>query len=85
MPDDEKMDRFRSLEALQAVVVAEINRAYQGQDVEVLVEARHKGKWKGRTRTNKLVHVPGRLEPGVFAEVQVTEAHPHHLSGRLAS
>ena len=49
------MRRFRALEDLQAEVVADINARYLGQTVEVLVEEQHKGKWKGRTRTNKLV------------------------------
>jgi tRNA-2-methylthio-N6-dimethylallyladenosine synthase len=59
MPDDvaeeEKMRRFRALETLQAEIAAEINAGYQDQTVEVLVEENHRGRWKGRTRTNKLV------------------------------
>jgi len=82
--DDEKMERFRSLEALQADVVAEINRGYLGQPVEVLVEARHKGKWKGRTRTNKLVFFEDAAEwTGRVAEVTITQTGPWSLQGRL--
>jgi tRNA-2-methylthio-N6-dimethylallyladenosine synthase len=59
MPDDvaeeEKMRRFRALETLQAEIAAEINAGYQDQTVEVLVEENLRGRWKGRTRTNKLV------------------------------
>jgi tRNA-2-methylthio-N6-dimethylallyladenosine synthase len=55
VPEEEKLRRFRVLEDLQAQVAAEINARYAGRTVEVLVEAEHKGKWKGRTRTNKLV------------------------------
>ena len=59
MPDDvpeaEKMERFRALEELQAGIAAEINSAYLGRTVEVLVEEKHRGRWKGRTRNNKLV------------------------------
>ena len=37
-------------------MVGEINGRLLGQTVEVLVEDLHKkGKWRGRTRTNKLV------------------------------
>jgi tRNA-2-methylthio-N6-dimethylallyladenosine synthase len=55
VPEAEKMRRFRRLEDLQAQVAADINARYLDQTVEVLVEDNHKGKWKGRTRTNKLV------------------------------
>ena len=57
------------LEDLQAQVVAEINRRFLGQTVEVLVEEAHKGKWRGRTPQNKLVFFEssenwrGRLAP----------------------
>ncbi len=53
--DQEKMRRFRLLEDLQAGIVAEINQGYLGQSVEVLFEEKVKGRWKGRTPTNKLV------------------------------
>ncbi|TFH37298.1 MAG: tRNA (N6-isopentenyl adenosine(37)-C2)-methylthiotransferase MiaB [Anaerolineales bacterium] len=55
VPDEEKMRRFRSLEELQTQVATEINTGYLGRTVEVLVEEKHKDRWKGRTRTNKLV------------------------------
>jgi tRNA-2-methylthio-N6-dimethylallyladenosine synthase len=55
VPEEEKMRRFRALEALQAEIAAEINAGYQDRTVEVLVEENHRGRWKGRTRTNKLV------------------------------
>lgn len=89
MPDDvpeaEKMARFRALEALQADVVASINKRYLGQDVEVLVEADHKGKWKGRTRTNKLVFFedPHTDWVGRLARVTVTHTSPWSLQGEM--
>jgi tRNA-2-methylthio-N6-dimethylallyladenosine synthase len=55
--DEEKMCRFRLLEDLQEEVVAEINKKYLGQTVEVLFEEKVKRRWKGRTPTNKLVFV----------------------------
>ncbi len=53
--EDEKMRRFRLLEDLQASIAEQINARYQNNVVEVLVEEKHKDRWKGRTRTNKLV------------------------------
>jgi tRNA-2-methylthio-N6-dimethylallyladenosine synthase len=55
IPEEEKMRRFRLLEDLQAEIAEEINAAHQDKIVEVLVEEKHKHRWKGRTRTNKLV------------------------------
>jgi len=89
MPDDvpeaEKMDRFRALEDLQAEVVAGLNARYQGRQVEVLVEAEHKGKWKGRTRTNKLVFFedPHTDWAGRLARVTVTHTSPWSLQAEL--
>jgi len=89
MPDDvpeaEKMDRFRALEDLQAEVVAGLNARYQGREVEVLVEAEHKGKWKGRTRTNKLVFFedPHTDWAGRLARVTVTHTSPWSLQAEL--
>lgn len=55
VPEDEKMRRFRALETLQTKIAGEINASFQGRTIEVLVEGKHRGRWKGRTRTNKLV------------------------------
>jgi tRNA-2-methylthio-N6-dimethylallyladenosine synthase len=81
VPEAEKMARFRALEDLQAEVVAGINARYLGQTVAVLVEADHKGKWKGRTRTNKLVFFedPETDWAGRTANVTVTQTSPWSL------
>jgi tRNA-2-methylthio-N6-dimethylallyladenosine synthase len=55
VPAEEKMRRFRMLEEQQEAIVAEINKKYLGRTVEVLFEEQVKGRWKGRTPTNKLV------------------------------
>ena len=55
--DEEKMRRFRMLEELQEEIVAQINKKYLGETVEVLFEGKVKNRWKGRTPTNKLVFV----------------------------
>jgi tRNA-2-methylthio-N6-dimethylallyladenosine synthase len=66
--DEEKMRRFRLLEELQEKIVGEINQKYLGEKVEVLFEEKVKGRWRGRTPTNKLVFVEadenlrGRIE-----------------------
>ena len=81
----EKMRRFRVLEDLQAEVCATINARYLGQEVEVLVEDSHKGKWKGRTRTNKLVFFTDDTAQwkGRVARLTVTQTSAWSLQGEL--
>ncbi len=55
--EEEKMRRFRVLEALQEQIVGEINARLLRQKVEVLFEEKVRGRWRGRTPTNKLVFV----------------------------
>jgi tRNA-2-methylthio-N6-dimethylallyladenosine synthase len=57
VPDEEKLSRFRQLEDLQEGIATEINAGYLGEMVEVLFEEKVKGRWRGRTPTNKLVFV----------------------------
>jgi len=53
--EEEKMRRFRMLEEQQEGIIEEINKKYLGRTLEVLFEEKVKGRWKGRTSTNKLV------------------------------
>jgi len=90
MPDDvpeaEKMKRFRALEELQERVVGQINRRLLGQTAEVLVESRHKGKWRGRTRTNKLVFFEDPADwRGQTVSVDITWTGPWSMHGALAT
>lgn len=87
VPDAEKRRRHAALEALQAQIVAEINRRYLGKTVEVLVEDKHKGKWRGRTPQNKLVFFQDDTQDwrGKLAPVTVTWTGPWSMQGRLAS
>jgi tRNA-2-methylthio-N6-dimethylallyladenosine synthase len=88
MQDDvsegEKWRRFRELEQLQEGISAEINARYLGQIVEVLFEDKVKGRWRGRTQTNKLVFVEsdenlrGRLLP-----VKITWAGPWSMQATM--
>ena len=57
VPDEEKWRRFRALEELQEGIAAGINAHYLGEMVEVLFEEQVRGRWRGRTPTNKLVFV----------------------------
>ncbi len=50
-----KKRRLTILENLQENIVTEINAKLNGKNVEILVEGKQKGKWYGRTGTDKLV------------------------------
>ena len=56
IPREEKRRRLHEVEALQKRIATDINARYLGRTVDVLVEGTAKGRWYGRTRTNKLVH-----------------------------
>jgi tRNA-2-methylthio-N6-dimethylallyladenosine synthase len=82
--DDEKMRRFRMLEDLQEQIVGEINKKYLGETVEVLFEEKVKGRWRGRTPTNKLVFVESDDDlRGKVLHVTVTWTGPWSMQARL--
>jgi tRNA-2-methylthio-N6-dimethylallyladenosine synthase len=82
VPKDVVQERFDRLVALQEHISLDRNRSLVGDTLEVLVEGEgRKGRIKGRTRTNKLVHFDGPFEAGNFTDVRITGAHPHHLDG----
>jgi tRNA-2-methylthio-N6-dimethylallyladenosine synthase len=89
LPDDispvEKERRRKAVDALQGRIVGEINAHLLGQVVEVLVEERHKGKWRGRTRTNKLIFfdVRDRDWSGQLVQVRVTRTGPWSMQGEV--
>ncbi len=77
VPDEEKMRRFRMLEELQEGIVGEINKKYLGQSTEVLFEEKVKGRWKGRTPTNKLVFLESEEDlKGKTIPVNITWTGP---------
>jgi len=55
VPAEEKERRRLALETLQEQIAAEINAPLLGREIEVLVDGQQRGRWRGRTRTNKLV------------------------------
>ncbi len=85
VPEDEKMRRFRLLEDLQEKIGGEINTRYLGQKVEVLFEEKVKGRWRGRTPTNKLVFVESdETLRGKVLPVHVTWTGPWSMQARIS-
>lgn len=84
VPEEEKKQRHQMLDELQSRVVAEINQKFLGQTVEILIEDKHKGKWRGRTPQNKLVFFEADGDwKGKLANVEITWTGPWSMQGRL--
>lgn len=84
VPEEEKMRRLRMLEGLQEQVVTEINAGYLGRVVDVLFEEKVKGRWKGRTPTNKLVFVEADEDlKGRTLPVTITWTGPWSMQANL--
>jgi tRNA-2-methylthio-N6-dimethylallyladenosine synthase len=82
--EEEKMRRFRMLEELQEKVVGEINEKYLGENVPVLFEEKVKGRWKGRTPTNKLVFVESDEDlKGKIIPVTITWTGPWSMQATI--
>ena len=90
MPDDvppeEKKRRLDAVNDLQEQIVAQINARLLGRTVEVLVEEKNRGRWKGRTRTNKLVFFEDETNTdwhGKLVNLEITWTGPWSLRGTL--
>ena len=84
----EASERFDRLVALQREITLEKNSALIGTTLSVLAEGpsrKDPEMASGRTRGNKIVHIPGSYEPGTFFNATVETAAPSHLMGRVAS
>ena len=90
MPDDvpgeDKKLRCERLDQLQEGIQAQINSALVGQQEEILVEGRHKGKWQGRTRSDKLVFFQAEDDYlGQLVTLNIDRATPWSLQGTPVS
>jgi tRNA-2-methylthio-N6-dimethylallyladenosine synthase len=84
VPDEEKWRRFRLLEEQQERIVGEINARYLGKTVDVLFEEKVRGRWRGRTPTNKLVFIESEEDlRGQVRQVQVTWTGPWSMQASL--
>ena len=81
---EQKSRRLAIIEQLQQGILTEINAGLLGQTVEVLVDGHEKGKWRGRTQSDKLVFFNG---PGDFlgrlVKVTLTRTSPWSLQGNV--
>jgi tRNA-2-methylthio-N6-dimethylallyladenosine synthase len=88
VPAEVAGERFQRLAELQQQVSLEKNERLVGTVVEVLSEGasrKDSGRATTRTRTNKVVHVPGDHAPGTFLQARIERAAPSHLIGSVVA
>ena len=84
VPEEDKLRRLHILDDLQEEIVAEINKKYLGETVEVLFEDKVKGRWRGRTSTNKIIFVESEDDlKGRTVPVTVTWTGPWSMQAVL--
>ncbi len=84
VPPAVKKARLEEAESLQQAIQTVINARLLGQTVAVLVEGRRKGKWYGRTRTDKLVFFTGRDDyAGQLVDIKIDKTSPWSLQGTI--
>ncbi len=84
VPDQVKRERFHRIDQLQKEVTQEINSRFLGEEVDVLVEGLHKGRWRGRNRQNKLIFFDDEGDwQGKMARVSISWAGAYSMSGEL--
>ena len=87
VPEEVAGERLARLLDLQTVLQRATNEGLVGREFEVLVEGEEKGKSRGRTPCNRIVHVedgPGRVGPGEYVRVRIDRGLPNSLIGKLA-
>ena len=67
-------------------MLTEINSTYLGSTQEILVDGRSRGRWQGRTRTDKLVFIEDERDLlGRLMQVRITRTTPWSLQGRATA
>lgn len=86
--EDVKTERLARLNEHNRECCLKSNQKFVGKEMEVLVEKHeiHNGKSiiSGRTRNNKIVHIPYEKDiTGEFVNVKITKARTWYLNGEL--
>ncbi|MFW6103057.1 MAG: tRNA (N6-isopentenyl adenosine(37)-C2)-methylthiotransferase MiaB [Chloroflexota bacterium] len=84
VPAEAKSERLHRIECLQEEIAGEINARLVDTTVEVLVEGHRRGKWYGRTRTDKLVFFEAEQDTtGQMVHILIDRSSPWALQGHL--
>ncbi len=86
MPDDvsqsEKERRLQEVEQIQERTLTLKNARFLGETVDVLVDGQRKGKWQGRTRSDRLVFIEDERDMlGQLVDVRIERTSPWSLQG----
>jgi tRNA-2-methylthio-N6-dimethylallyladenosine synthase len=87
-----KRERLQAVEHLQEKIATEYSAEFLGSTVEILVERQEKGKWHGRTTTNKPVFFDNPALPeytdfnwkGKLVDITIEKTSAWSLQGRVA-
>ncbi len=88
IPEDVKTERLKRLNDVNKDCCLKSNKKFVGRELDVLIEnfENHKGKnvVTGRTRNNKIVHIPCDKDlTGEFVKVKITGAKTWYINGEL--
>jgi tRNA-2-methylthio-N6-dimethylallyladenosine synthase len=88
VPEEEKTERLARLNETNRECCVRSNKKYIGRTMEVLIEKfeNHNGKniISGRTRNNKMVHIPcDNNKTGEFVNVKINGSKTWYLTGEL--
>ena len=84
IPVAEKKRRLHRIEQLQEGIATEINSRLLGETIEILVEGRNKGKWQGRTGSDKMVFFSNDANHrGQLVNIRVDKTSPWSLQGKI--
>lgn len=90
IPEDVKMERLARLNEHNRECCLKSNQKYVGREMEILVEKfegvndRGENIITGRTRNNKIVHIPYDKDiTGEFVNVKITSARTWYLRGEM--
>jgi tRNA-2-methylthio-N6-dimethylallyladenosine synthase len=84
IPPNVKKARLREIEQTQKSIQTESNARLLGKTTEILVEGRKRGKWYGRTRTDKLVfYSSDRNYQGQLVNIKIEKTSPWSMQGTI--
>ena len=84
VPAREKARRRAVIEEIQVKIASEINAPLLGQEVEILVDGRQRGRWRGRTRKNRLVFFESERDwLGRIVPARITWTGPWSMQGTV--
>ncbi|MBD5280841.1 MAG: 30S ribosomal protein S12 methylthiotransferase RimO [Bacteroides sp.] len=90
IPEEVKQHRLDEIMEIQESIALELNEQLIGTEQKVLIDRIEGGKAYGRTQYDspevdpEVIIEAGSLSPGEFVNVEITEAYPFELIGRVA-